>query len=100
MLPSTNGTQRNPRPATIILGSSNTDHNKLNIKFGAYAKLYIGTTNIKKTENGRDNQTKTIKRMGRILFCVLSYQERAPQFHMNRTTYQLSSNIEGKQAVH
>ena len=32
----------------IILGSPNTDYNKLRIKFGAYAQVYIGTNNSTK----------------------------------------------------
>ena len=34
--------------SAIILGSSNTEHNKLKITLGEYAQVYIGTTNITK----------------------------------------------------
>ena len=44
MFPSKNGISINLSLASIILGSSNTDYNKLKIKFGAYAQVYIGTT--------------------------------------------------------
>ena len=35
-------------PAAIIIGSPNLDDNKLKITFGAYAQVYIGTTNSTK----------------------------------------------------
>ena len=48
MLPSKNGISSNLSPAAIILGSPNPDYNKLKITFGAYAQVYIGTTNSTK----------------------------------------------------
>ena len=45
MLPSQNGISSDLSPAAIILGSKNPDYNKLKIAFGAYAQVYIGTTN-------------------------------------------------------
>ena len=48
MLPSKNGISSDLSPASIILGSPNPDYNKLRITFGAYAQVYICTTNIKK----------------------------------------------------
>ena len=44
MFPSKNGISINLSLASIILGSPNPDYNKLKIKFGAYAQVYIGTT--------------------------------------------------------
>ena len=43
-----NGIPSNLSPAAIILGSLNPDYNKLNIIFGAYTQIYIGTTKSKK----------------------------------------------------
>ena len=48
MFPSKNGITINLSPSAIILGPSNLDYNKLKIKFGAYAQVYIGTTNSTK----------------------------------------------------
>ena len=48
MFPYKNGISSNLSPAAIILGSPNPDYNKLNITFGAYAQVYIGTTNSTK----------------------------------------------------
>ena len=48
MFPPKYGISSKLRPASIILGYPNPDYNKLNIKLGAYAQVYIGTTNIKK----------------------------------------------------
>ena len=48
VFPSKNGISSDLSPAAIILGSPNPDYNKLNIKFGAYAKVQIGTTNSTK----------------------------------------------------
>ena len=48
VFPSKNGISSDLSPAAIILGSPNLDYNKLNIKFGAYAKVQIGTTNSTK----------------------------------------------------
>ena len=48
MLPSKNGISRDLGPAAITLGSPNPYYNKLRITFGAYAQVYIGTTNSKK----------------------------------------------------
>ena len=48
IFPSNNGISSDLSPAAIILGSPNLDYNKLKIKFGEYAQVYIGTTNIKK----------------------------------------------------
>ena len=48
MFPSKNGISSKLSPAAIILGSPNPDHNKLRIKFGAYAQVYRGNTNITK----------------------------------------------------
>ena len=46
--PYKNGISINLSPVTIIVGSPNTDYNKLKITFGEYAQVYIGTTNSKK----------------------------------------------------
>ena len=46
MFPSKNGISRNLSPVAIILGSLIPYYNKLNIKFGAYAQVYIGNTDI------------------------------------------------------
>ena len=48
MLPSKNGISNKLRPAAIIPGSPNLDYNKLKIKLGSYAQVYIGTTHITK----------------------------------------------------
>ena len=48
MFPSKNGITSNIIPSAIILGSPNPDYNKLEIKFGLYAQVYIGTTNSTK----------------------------------------------------
>ena len=48
MFPSKNGISSNLSLAAIILGSPNPDYNKLKITFGAYAHVYIGTTNSTK----------------------------------------------------
>ena len=48
MFPSKNGISSDLSPAAIILGSPNPDYNKLKITFGAYAQVYIGTTNSTK----------------------------------------------------
>ena len=45
MVPSKSGISSDFRPASIILGSTNTEYNKPRITFGAYAQVYIGTTN-------------------------------------------------------
>ena len=45
MIPSKNGISSELSPAAIILGSPNPDYNKMKITFGAYVKVYIGTTN-------------------------------------------------------
>ena len=43
MFPSKNWISSNLTPAAIILRSPNIYYNKLNILFGAYAQVYIGT---------------------------------------------------------
>ena len=48
MFPFKNGISSNLIPTVIILGSQNPQYNKLNIRFGAYALVYIGTTNSTK----------------------------------------------------
>ena len=48
MLPSKNGISSHLSPAAIILGSPNPYYNKLKVRFGAYAHVYIGTTNSAK----------------------------------------------------
>ena len=48
MLPSKKGISRNPTLEAIILGSPEPDYNNLRIKFGAYANVYIVTTNSTK----------------------------------------------------
>ena len=48
VFPSKNGISSNLSPSAIILGSPNLDYNKLNITFGAFAQVYIGTTNSTK----------------------------------------------------
>ena len=48
MFPSKNGISSDLIPAAIILGSPNPDYNNLKITFGAYKKVYIGTTNSTK----------------------------------------------------
>ena len=58
MLPSKNGIPSDLIPAEIILESPNTDYNKLKTIFGAYAKVYIDTT----------NSTKQIK-LGESVIC-------------------------------
>ena len=45
MFPSKNGISSNLIPSAIIRGSPHPDYNKMMIKFGAYAQVYIGTTN-------------------------------------------------------
>ena len=45
MFLSKNGISSNLIPASIIIGSQNPYYNKLKITFGAYAQVYIGTTN-------------------------------------------------------
>ena len=45
-VPIQNGISSNLSPAAIILVSPNRDYNRLRIKFGAYAQVYIGTSNI------------------------------------------------------
>ena len=48
MFPTKNVISSKLNPAAIILGSPNTYYNKIKIKFGAYAQVYIGTTNSTK----------------------------------------------------
>ena len=48
MLLSKNGISNNLIPASIILGYPNTDYNKLIIPFGAYAQVYLVTSDITK----------------------------------------------------
>ena len=48
IFPSKNGISINLSLASIILGFPNPDYNKLKIKFGAYAQVYIGNTNSTK----------------------------------------------------
>ena len=43
-----NGISSDLRPTAIILGSPNSDYNKVKITFEAYAQVYIGTTNSTK----------------------------------------------------
>ena len=50
MFPSQNGISSDLSPAAITLGSPNLDYNKLKIKFGAYAQVYIVTTNSTKNK--------------------------------------------------
>ena len=50
MFPSKNGISSDLSPAAITLGSPNLDYNKLKIKFGAYAQVYIVTTNSTKNK--------------------------------------------------
>ena len=50
MFPSQNGISSNLSPASIILGSPNPDYNKLKIKFGAYAQVYISPPTVKNRE--------------------------------------------------
>ena len=45
VFPSKSGISSDLIPKEIILGSPNTDYNKLKITFGAYTKVYIDTTN-------------------------------------------------------
>ena len=48
MLPSKYRISSDLRLVATIRGSPNIDHNKLNITFGVYAQVYIGTTNSTK----------------------------------------------------
>ena len=48
IFPSKNGISSDLIPAAIILGSPNPYYNKLKFTFGAYAQVYIGTTNSTK----------------------------------------------------
>ena len=48
MFPPKNGVSSNLSPAAIILGSPNSNYNKMRITFGAYAQEYIGITNSPK----------------------------------------------------
>ena len=48
MFQSKNWVSSNTSPAAIILGSPNPYYNEPKIKFGAYAQVYIGTTNSTK----------------------------------------------------
>ena len=48
MFPSKNGISSDLIPAAIVLGSLNIDYNKLNIIFGSYEQVYIGTKNSTK----------------------------------------------------
>ena len=48
MFPSQNGILRNLIPAEIILGTPNTNYNKLNITIWSYAQVYMWTTNSTK----------------------------------------------------
>ena len=50
MFPYKNGTSSNLSSVAIILGSPNPDYNKLNITFGAYAKVYVGIPTVKNSE--------------------------------------------------
>ena len=45
MSPYKNGISSELSPSEIILGYPNPDYNKFKIKLGAYAEVYIGTTN-------------------------------------------------------
>ena len=47
-IPSKNRISSDLSPASIIFGTLNLDYNKLKITFGAYAQVYLGTTNITK----------------------------------------------------
>ena len=48
ILLSKNGISSELSPASIILGSPNTDYYKFRITIGSYAKFYIGNTNSTK----------------------------------------------------
>ena len=45
MFPSKNEIPNKLSPEAVILAYPKPDHNKLNITFGAYAQVYIDTTN-------------------------------------------------------
>jgi hypothetical protein len=47
--PSSNGVSQTLSPNTIVLGKGKPDFNKPRIAFGAYAMVYIGTTNTMKS---------------------------------------------------
>ena len=93
MFPYKNVISRDLIPAAIILGSLNPYYNKLNIKFGAYAQVYIGTTNITKK--------RTVGAIALILFNVPSLRETSPRFHMSMIkSYRGQTNCPLRSIVH
>ena len=71
--PSKNRISSDLSQSAIVIGSPNTDYNKLKVTFGNI-QSYTLAIQTAKTDNGRDNRTNTSKHMGRILFYFSSHR--------------------------
>ena len=80
MLTYKNGTSGNLIPAAIILGFPNTNYNEVNIKFGAYAQVYIGTTNITNHRTVREITTRLENERGGYYFISLATRKHIHSF--------------------
>ena len=72
MSPPQNGISSDLIPVFIILGSLNLYYNKLNITFGAYAQVYIGTTNSTKQRTVEAISPRPENKQGGYYFMSLS----------------------------
>ena len=71
-VPIQNGISSDLSPAAIILVSPNPDYNKLKITFGAYAQVYIGTTNSTKQRTVGEIALIPANERGRYYFVSLA----------------------------
>ena len=96
IFPTKNGISSNLSPAAIILGSLNPNYTKLNIPFLAYAKVYIGTTNITNQRTVGGIVLRPENNQSGYHLCPKP-SEKVPHFHMDRTIYKLSTSTEVQQ---
>ena len=72
MLPPQNGISSDLIPVDIILGSLNLDYKNINITFGEYAQVYIGTTNSNKQRTVEAITLRPSNKQGGYYFMSLS----------------------------
>ena len=75
MFPSKNGITNDLSPSTIILGSPNQYYNKLKIKLGEYAQVYIGTVNRTKQITVGAIALRTTNESGEYCFMSLAMRK-------------------------
>ena len=80
IFPSKNGMSSNLIPAAIIRSYQIIDYNKLNIKFGAYAKVCTGNTNRTKERTVGTIAIRPANKQGKCYFMYLVTGEKLYTF--------------------